>query len=239
MNIAENLELLATTKESIRQSINSKGGNLTLQDPFSAYSAAIDALIVVTPPVKSAFYFENNLLEEAEVTTLASSAFTESIAGADKLVVGENVTTIPDEAFNNEQMSLYDMRIIDFSHVTGLTYIGENAFTSSTAITSNETGTPILTIPEGVTYIGSSAFGSQQMINVDLPSTLEEIGMYTFSAKVVACRALTPPTNFDSAFFVMNNATIYVPDESVELYPSIGGATIAPLSQLQWAEPNN
>lgn len=44
MNIAENLTLLANTKESIRLAINRKGVTLESSAPFSAYSAAIMAI---------------------------------------------------------------------------------------------------------------------------------------------------------------------------------------------------
>lgn len=44
--IAQNLELLASTKASIMSAINAKGGDITSSTPFSAYSAAIAALDV-------------------------------------------------------------------------------------------------------------------------------------------------------------------------------------------------
>lgn len=44
MNIEENLTLLANTKESIRQAINTKGGSVESGTPFSGYSEAISSL---------------------------------------------------------------------------------------------------------------------------------------------------------------------------------------------------
>lgn len=49
MNIADNLALLAQTKENIRQAINRKGVVLESSAPFSAYSAAIMAISAATP----------------------------------------------------------------------------------------------------------------------------------------------------------------------------------------------
>lgn len=87
----------------------------------------------------------------------------------------------------------------------------------------------VLRVPEGVTVIANQAAREVTSITeVELPSTLVEIRPSAFSSITgitrVTCLATTPP-NSGSYFTdaVYQNATLYVPMRSVELYQSAEG----------------
>ena len=87
----------------------------------------------------------------------------------------------------------------------------------------------VLRVPEGVTVIANQAAREATSITeVELPSTLVEIRPSAFSSITgitkVTCLAVTPP-NSGSYFTdaVYQNATLYVPMRSVELYRNAEG----------------
>ena len=87
----------------------------------------------------------------------------------------------------------------------------------------------VLRVPEGVTVIANQAAREATSITeVELPSTLAEIRPSAFSSitgiNKITCLATTPP---DSGYYftdaVYQNAILYVPMRSLELYKNAGG----------------
>lgn len=103
---------------------------------------------------------------------------------------------------------------------------GEDVPAGLTALVGVPTGwqQSLLHVPEGVTVIANQAAREATSITeVELPSTLVEIRPSAFSSITgitrVTCLATTPPTSGE--YFtteVYQNATLYVPMNSVELY---------------------
>ena len=87
----------------------------------------------------------------------------------------------------------------------------------------------VLRVPEGVTVIANQAAReATSIVQVDLPSTLVEIRPSAFSSITgitsVTCLATTPPDS--GSYFtdaVYQNATLYVPMRSLELYKTAEG----------------
>lgn len=103
MNIAENLALLAQTKENIRQAINRKGVVLESSAPFSAYSAAIMA--IETASLSLYAEVEASVASPAfYVTGIPSPQATSSNYYADGYVIGigktEGFEPWSDDTFN-------------------------------------------------------------------------------------------------------------------------------------------
>jgi hypothetical protein len=113
----------------------------------------------------------------------------------------------------------------------GLTRGEGDAPAGLTALVGVPTGwrQSVLRVPEGVTVIANQAAREATSITeVELPSTLVEIRASGFSSITgitrVTCLATTPPdggTNFTEA--VYQNATLYVPMRSLDLYKSAEG----------------
>ena len=80
------------------------------------------------------------------------------------------------------------------------------------------------TIPSGITSIGQYAFsGCTALESVDIPASVTSIGAYAFSANTslesITVRATTPPTLLVSSLSnVPATANIYVPADSVDAY---------------------
>ena len=208
---------------------------------WSDYESRIEAIQV--PTVNSALYDAyGNLINECDVEELRLSSFegmsTAVVPNIYKLVVGSSVTAITD---NPEFNRCSNLTVLDFSNATSLQSIGEN-FVSNSAGASIEAKRsdpdsefPVVVIPEGVTSIGNNAFNSANVRNLDLPSTITNLGTYVADT-VVALRATTPPTSEGSAFDEM--ASLYVPDDRMSYYEQeysfmMPGA-IQGLSNLQW-----
>lgn len=83
-----------------------------------------------------------------------------------------------------------------------------------------------LRIPEGVTSIGGNCIYSCEKLNfIELPSTLEKIGGLSLrdvhnkdKQYKVICHAAYPPQAIGALCVLNNKGTLYVPQESVELY---------------------
>ena len=108
---------------------------------------------------------------------------------------------------------------------------GDDVPAGLTALVGVPTGwqQSLLHVPEGVTVIANQAAREATSITeVELPSTLVEIRPSAFSSITgitkVTCLATTPPTSGE--YFtndVYQNATLYVPMNSVELYRAAAG----------------
>ena len=143
------------------------------------------------------------------------------------LVVGCNYSTIPEGVRYIDMGAFSDCdKITEIQLPSTLHSIGYGAFKKCASITS-------IHVPEGVVQIDMEAFRDcSTLTTISLPSTLNEtgldhIGTYCFygcdSLRAVICYAVKPPQIgpflfgcFESA--TLQNGTLYVPAESIELY---------------------
>lgn len=143
------------------------------------------------------------------------------------LVVGCNYSTIPEGVRSIDMGAFSDCdKITEIQLPSTLHTIGYGAFEKCTSLTS-------IHVPEGVVQIDMEAFRDCSTLKtVSLPSTLnktglDHIGTYCFygcdSLRDVICYAVKPPQigPFPYGCFVtatLQNGTLYVPAESIELY---------------------
>lgn len=111
------------------------------------------------------------------------------------LVIGENVTSIPDYYFYNYNGSGYSPKIKTVKMGSNVTKIGKYAFRYCTSITS-------LTIPNGVTSIGEYAFANcSALTSINIPAGITSLPNYIFSG----CSSLTSMTIPDNITTMGNN----------------------------------
>ncbi|MDY4175190.1 MAG: leucine-rich repeat protein [Bacteroidales bacterium] len=85
-----------------------------------------------------------------------------------------------------------------------------------------------ISIPEGVVSISSGAFKQGKLSSVTIPKTVTSIGEGAFDGcenlTTKTCLNTTPPSVGDWTFFwVLDNGTLYVPDNSVDTYRDSSG----------------
>ena len=145
------------------------------------------------------------------VTNIPSSMLS-NCTGLTSVTIGDNVTSIGDYAFSR------CTSLTSFEIPNSVTYISYNAFSGCSGLTS-------IVIPNSVTSIESYTFSScSNLTDVVIGSSVNVIGYSAFSGcsalNSITCLAITPPTlyaNIVSAA-TYENATLYVPQESVEAY---------------------
>ncbi len=102
-----------------------------------------------------------------------------------------------------------------------ITSINDAVFNGCEALSS-------VTIPNTVTSIGSEAFNRTALTSITIPGSVTSIGDNAFgyceNLTKVTCQATTPPAQ-NGAFFsyygnIYEQATLYVPFESLEAYQS-------------------
>ena len=161
------------------------------------------------------------------VTFIGDWAFCEC-SGLTSVTIGNSVTSIGDGAFCG--CSALTSVIVESGNPK------YDSRDNCNAIIETESNTLILgcmnsIIPNSVTSIGSRAFyGCTGLTSLTIPNSVTTIGDWGFSGcsglTSVTCLATTPPTigkySTDSAFprVVTNQATLYVPDESISAYQS-------------------
>lgn len=100
---------------------------------------------------------------------------------------------------------------------SGITEIPENAFSGYSSIEN-------ITFDDSLVSIGAKAFYYGKYTSITLPAGVTYIGdsaLYTNTLQTVYCKATTPPTLGNNAFW--HNITIYVPAESVNDYRTAAG----------------
>ena len=134
-----------------------------------------------------------------------------------KVVVGDNITTIGNCAFNM------------FTALTDVT-IGESVETIGIFAFDNCTaeGFTTLNIPNSVTTIKSCAFSNNHLETVRMGSGITEIWQQAFMQctylRNIVCAAATPPTISNvNAFSNVNPTVVYVPTASVAAYKAATG----------------
>ncbi len=92
--------------------------------------------------------------------------------------------------------------------------------------------------PEGVVYVGSEVFRENSPKGVDLPSTVLKMNDSFYVAtgvETIALRATAVPEHGKDLFYKCTNATLYVPDASVDAYKAVAAFAVVkqilPLSQ--------
>ena len=92
--------------------------------------------------------------------------------------------------------------------------------------------------PEGVVYVGNEVFRMNSPKGVDLPSTVLKLNDSFYVAggvETIALRATAVPEHTNDVFYKCPNATLYVPDASVDAYKAATAFAVVkqilPLSQ--------
>lgn len=92
--------------------------------------------------------------------------------------------------------------------------------------------------PEGVVYVGNEVFRENSPKGVDLPSTVLKLYDSFYVAEgveTIALRATAVPEYTNDLFYKCRNATLYVPDASVDAYKAVTAFAVVkqilPLSQ--------
>ena len=141
---------------------------------------------------------------------IIESASNTLISGCNNTIIPNSVTSIGDFAFS-DCSGLTSMTIPN-----SVTSIGVFAFSGCSGLTS-------VTIPNNVTSIGEGAFEEcSGLTEVTIPNSVTSIGWSAFrncsGLTEVYCYAENVPTTTDNSFENSNNATLYVPEASVEAY---------------------
>lgn len=145
------------------------------------------------------------------ITTIDASAFTR--AWCENVIIPETVTLIGNGAFSNAAIGTMVLP-------GNVTRISDFAFSDVLGVNNVE---PVVKLNEGLSSIGNSAFNYASIAGeMEIPSTVTEIGEYCFSGTsitTVICKPTTPPA-LGSRAFTSETAgfTIKVPAASVAAY---------------------
>ena len=241
MSISSELTLLANTKESIRTSINNKGGSVGASDTFASYATAIDNL-----PSGGSDSTLRDLIER-DITSITIPSGTTRI-GTSAFMGCTSLTsvTIPNSVTEIAYQAFYNTRITSINLPSGVTSIGIGAFANCVNTTS-------INLPSGVTSIGESTFETcRSLTSLILPSGVTSIGQKAFSGctglRYIVCLATTPPTlggnnQYAYPFYSTGYGPIYVPAASVDTYKAASGwstyaSRIYPITQLATVDGN-
>ena len=196
------------------------------QSPVTAYESASyikKAKLYNHTRIAAYEFAQQYLLQELDtsdpsnnITTIDASAFTGSMC--ENVIIPETVTLIGNGAFSAANIGTMILpgsvtRISDFAfqYVRGVNDVA-----------------PVIKLNEGLAVIGDSAFNNANIAGeMEIPSTVTEIGAYCFSyanITTVICKATTPPALRSEAFTSRPaGLTIKVPAASVAAYKAADG----------------
>lgn len=181
------IEKRAENKDLVLPDVNANGEYITElatgpSGSYGLFGAEGQGFDTVTLPselkVIGNFVFQNNGLKEVTfpkgLTTIGNAAFqTNSLTS---IILPDSVTSLGNGAFaTNPKLE----RIILSK---GLTEIPQAAFGCSDA-KNYMTELKSIELHEGITKIGSNAFAGNNFAEINIPSTVTEIGTYAFSTK--------------------------------------------------------
>ena len=170
------------------------------------YSTKKDSLIVYPDGKPDKSYTVNAATKVIEEYAFANASQLE------KVTVPEGVTTISNAAF----FQCYSLKEVSFPE--SVTTMEGTIFAYCEKLES-------VILPQHITKISMvTFFGCKALRSVTIPAEVTYIDLAAFyeceSLKEVTCLGTTPPTADSSAFVMLqtNQMTLYVPDESVDLY---------------------
>lgn len=131
MSISSELTLLANTKESIRTSINNKGGSVGASDTFASYATAIANLRTGQSG--------NPLLTSIDVSDFSGTTFNKSTTYITSITIPSGVTTIANTAL--QYLPITSLTIPD-----SVTSIGIASIANCYSLTSLTIGTGLRTV---------------------------------------------------------------------------------------------
>lgn len=145
------------------------------------------------------------------ITTIDASAFTGSMC--ENVIIPETVTLIGIGAFSAANIGTMILP-------RNVTRVSAFAFSDVRGVYGVA---PVIKLNEGLAVIGDSAFNNANIAGeMEIPSTVTEIGAYCFSyanITTVICKATTPPALRSEAFTsITAGFTIKVPAASVAAY---------------------
>ena len=175
----------------------------------------------VTSIGNSVFYLCSSLtsmvVEEGNTTydsrnncnAIIETATNTLIAGCQKTIIPNSVTSIGDWAFNG----CYSLTSITIPN--SVTSIGDWAFNGCESLTS-------ITIPNSVTSIGDWAFERcSSLTSITIPNSVTSIGEEAFrycTFDTLTCLAMTPPALGEDVFYGCGNPTLFVPCAALSDY---------------------
>lgn len=150
------------------------------------------------------------------ITTIDANAFMR--AWCENVIIPETVTLIGSGAFSSAAIGTMVLP-------GNVTRISDAAFSDVLGVNNVE---PVVKLNEGLSSIGNSAFNYASIAGeMEIPSTVTEIGEYCFSGAsitTVICKPTTPPSLGTRAFTSETAGfTIKVPAASVAAYKAADG----------------
>ena len=191
------------------------------QDPVTAYESASyikKAKLYNHTRIAAYEFTQQYLLQELDtsdpsnnITTIDTSAFAGSMC--ENVIIPETVTLIGNSAFSSANIGTM---ILPGS----VTRVSDFAFQGVYGVNGVA---PVIKLNEGLAVIGFSAFNSANIAGeIEIPSTVTEIGAYCFAytgITTVICKPTTPPALGTRAFpSDTEGFTIKVPAASVAAY---------------------
>lgn len=196
------------------------------QSPVTAYESASyikKAKLYNHTRIAAYEFAQQYLLQELDtsdpsnnITTIDASAFTGSMC--ENVIIPETVTLIGNGAFSAANIGTMILP-------RNVTRVSAFAFSDVRGVNGVA---PVIKLNEGLAVIGDSAFNNANIAGeMEIPSTVTEIGAYCFSyanITTVICKATTPPALRSEAFTsITAGFTIKVPAASVAAYKAADG----------------
>lgn len=191
------------------------------QSPVTAYESASyikKAKLYNHTRIAAYEFAQQYLLQELDtsdpsnnITTIDASAFNGSMC--ENVIIPETVTLIGNGAFSAANIGTMILP-------RNVTRVSAFAFSDVRGVNGVA---PVIKLNEGLAVIGDSAFNNANIAGeMEIPSTVTEIGAYCFSyanITTVICKATTPPALRSEAFTsITAGFTIKVPAASVAAY---------------------
>ena len=196
------------------------------QEPMTDYESAsfIKKAKLYNHTRIAAFEFtQQYLLQELDmsdpsnnITTIDANAFTGSMC--ENVIIPETVTLIGNGAFSSANIGT----MILPGSVTRISFVAFQGVNGVNGVA------PVIKLNEGLAVIGDSAFSFAEIAGeIEIPSTVTEIGEYCFSGTSITtfiCKPTTPPALGTGAFSSDTAGfTIKVPAASVAAYKAADG----------------
>lgn len=136
---------------------------------------ATSALTLLTPPLKSDNFISYSLFSDnSNLSIVANAAAPVQLTNTDFIISGNTIEGFSQDG-SNKLAGAEDGTVLDFSGVSGVTKIGDNAFKEKL---SKNIG---IKLPDSITDIGKGAFRDNPMLtSIEFGNNLQKIGNYAF-----------------------------------------------------------